>query len=471
MRKQNINYKKIGKFLGFKGIVLIVVLLVVALGVCYFVLPWQVPTAVSDVLTTKDEEVSIQIKVDTCVLEDNTSIYVENDNYKSDSKLVEEHDTFVEYTFDKLPKGDFELVVLFTSITGAQYILLEVNFTILVGVEYEDLSIHFFELGNKHNGDAIYIKAGNTDILVDAGSTYDSAQRISEYIDQYVKDGVLEYVIATHADFDHIAGFVGSSSVKGIFERYDILNIIDFPKTNKTTNAYKNYEALKEVEIELGATHYYANELVKKDITLATGITLEILDNYYYYNESDDENNYSVCFNIEKNNKNFLFTGDLEQEGEEKLVELNNLEEVYLFKAGHHGSKTSSNDVLLNVIKPQVVVVTCIAGMDEYSEYKDGSFPTQTFINRIAKYTDKVYVPTYGFDDDFSSLNGDIIVDFKDSIEIDFSNNDTILKDSDWFNGKIYVDEENRVRDGSVYVTKDSVGAKLVSRRTWPTYS
>ena len=63
-----------------------------------------------------------------------------------------------------------------------------------------DLSIHFMELGNKYAGDSIYIKAGDTDILIDAGSRESSTETTSAYIDQYCTDGVLEYVIATHAD-------------------------------------------------------------------------------------------------------------------------------------------------------------------------------------------------------------------------------------------------------------------------------
>ncbi|MBQ8434340.1 MAG: bacterial Ig-like domain-containing protein, partial [Clostridia bacterium] len=75
-------------------------------------------------------------------------------------------------------------------------------------VDTTDLQIHFLELGNQRTGDCTYIKAGNTDILIDAGSYYDSTITISNYINQYVTDGILEYVIATHAHEDHIAGFV-----------------------------------------------------------------------------------------------------------------------------------------------------------------------------------------------------------------------------------------------------------------------
>ena len=39
----------------------------------------------------------------------------------------------------------------------------------VVGVTYDDLQFHFMQLGNNKNGDAIYIKAGDIDILIDAG--------------------------------------------------------------------------------------------------------------------------------------------------------------------------------------------------------------------------------------------------------------------------------------------------------------
>lgn len=48
-----------------------------------------------------------------------------------------------------------------------------------------DLQIHFMELGNNYTGDSIYIKAGETDILIDAGSRANSTDATSEYIDTY----------------------------------------------------------------------------------------------------------------------------------------------------------------------------------------------------------------------------------------------------------------------------------------------
>ena len=102
-------------------------------------------------------------------------------------------------------------------------------------IENPDISIYFLETGNQYTGDSTYIKAGDVDILIDAGSRNGSAETISSFIKDYCDDGKLEYVIATHAHQDHIAGFVGLKDTKGdhpeitgIFDQFVCENIIDF---------------------------------------------------------------------------------------------------------------------------------------------------------------------------------------------------------------------------------------------------
>lgn len=317
-----------------------------------------------------------------------------------------------------------------------------------------ELSIHFLELGNKYAGDSIYIKSGDTDILIDAGSRDSSASTIVSYLDQYVEDGKLEYVIATHSDQDHIAAFVGNSSNEGILSYYDVDMIIDFPLTNKTgskeTQVLRNYYALRDQKVESGTIHYTALECYNEEngaqrtYQLSEGVELEILYNYYYENKSSDENNYSVCVMINQGDNHYLFTGDLEEEGEEQLVDYYNgignpLPQCVLFKAGHHGSPTSSTTKLLEVIRPQYVVVCCCAGSPEYSDNLPNQFPSQDFIDRIAPYTDKVYVTTMietvsGSSWTHQLMNGNIIFNIrKSNIEVICSNSDKILKEWDWF--------------------------------------
>lgn len=307
-----------------------------------------------------------------------------------------------------------------------------------------NVSVHFLELGNKYTGDCTLIKCGDIEVLIDAGSKTTSSKTIKEYVDQYCTDGILEYVIVTHAHQDHIAGFVGSKENPGVFESYVCETIIDFPKTNATSNIYKSYIEKRNAEIQAGATHYTALECwneengAKREYTLGEGVTLSILYNYYYENNTSDENDYSVCCLLNNNGVYSLFTGDLEKDGEKYLVQYNNLPECKLFKGGHHGSYTASTDTLLSVIKPEIVCVCCCCGSTEYTENLDNVFPAQAFISRVTKYTHNIYVTTLVTDYEnglFESLNGNIVVSFnkKGEVAVNCSNNNTKLVDTEWF--------------------------------------
>ena len=313
-------------------------------------------------------------------------------------------------------------------------------------VETADLSIHFLELGNKYTGDCTYIKVGDVDILIDAGSRVGSIPTISAYLNQYVTDGVLEYVIVTHAHQDHYAGFATGKTTQSIFDLYECKTIIDFAKTNQDPDAqmYSNYQRELQDEIANGATHYTAAECITVGLdqfVLSETVTLTILDSYYYYNASSDENNYSVCILLSESlgadSRHYLFTGDLEEEGEEHLVEMNNLPEVELFKAGHHGSPTSSNDCLLAIIKPKNVAVCCCCGSPEYTKNEANQFPSQAFIDRIAVYTRNVYVTTLCIDYEnsrFTSMNGNIVfVSADTAFTVYCSGSTDPLYLSDWF--------------------------------------
>ena len=169
------------------------------------------------------------------------------------------------------------------------------------GIVTDLLSIHFLELGNKYTGDCTLIKVGNTEVLIDAGSRKGSAATIVPYVQQYCTDGVLEYVIATHAHQDHIAGFVGTITADGVFESFVCQTIIDFPLTDATSKIYKDYVSLREAEVESGAKHYTALECwnnengASRSYTLAEGITMNFLYQEFYEKKTSDENDYSVC--------------------------------------------------------------------------------------------------------------------------------------------------------------------------------
>ena len=306
----------------------------------------------------------------------------------------------------------------------------------------DELSIHFLEVGNKYTGDCTLIKVGDTEILIDAGSRKGSAATIVPYVQQYCTDGVLEYVIATHAHQDHIAGFVGTTTADGVFESFVCQTIIDFPLTNATSGIYKDYVGLRDAEVQAGAKHYTALECwnnengASRSYTLAEGITMNFLYQEFYESKTSDENDYSVCMLLSQGNNHYLFTGDLEGHGEKSLVESNSLPQCVLFKGGHHGSPTSNTTELLSAIQPDIVCVCCCCGSDEYTDNVANMFPSQAFVDRIAPYTDKVYVTTIVADneDGYQSMNGNIVVTSDGtSVAVNCSNNNTLFKDTDWF--------------------------------------
>ena len=293
-------------------------------------------------------------------------------------------------------------------------------------------------------------------MLIDAGSRKNSAATISAYIDEYCTDGVLEYVIATHAHQDHIAGFVGNTSgteKTGVLYKYEIGTLIQFSLTNATSAIYNEYCQAVEYAKSRGTEVYtakqcwYETDGAKKKYYLDDGnnISLNVLYNYYYDNKTEEENDYSVCTLLTQvtpeNTFNYLFTGDLEESGESYLVDNNSLPRVELFKGGHHGSYTASTEKLLNTVKPKNVAVCCCCGTTEYTSNKNNTFPAQAFIDRVAKHTENIYCTTLITDyanNGFTSMNGNIVFYYKDELKLYCSNNTTVLKDTVWF-------KENRV--------------------------
>lgn len=345
-----------------------------------------------------------------------------------------------------------------------------------------DLSIHFLELGVHNAGDCVLIKVGDTEVLIDAGAKSASAPTkvMQDYVASYCTDGVLEYVIATHAHEDHIAGLVGQESGDtrtGFLYQYKIGTIIQFSGHNTNSNIYNRYVDAVEfcrgkgtnvytaLECTSGTNGAKAQYFLDEDKT----ISMNILYQEYYERRAGTENDYSVCMLLtqtigNETSYNYLFTGDLEKKGEESLVENNpDLPHCVLFKGGHHGSSTSSNEVLLDKITPENIAICTCAGTFEYADKPDeehpnahlNTFPTQEALDRMAKYTENIYVTSLGILNEdystqgFASMNGDIVFYYGKSeeesektLKLWCSNNSTILKDTEWF-------KENRTWNGA----------------------
>ena len=82
--------------------------------------------------------------------------------------------------------------------------------------------------------------------------------------------------------------------------------------------------------------------------------------------------------------KHFLFTGNLEEEGEKELLKYYSDLEVDVFKAGQHGSKNSSSSVFLEQLKPEITLIS--VGKNNRTK-----LPHQETLTRLEGINSKVY--------------------------------------------------------------------------------
>ena len=80
----------------------------------------------------------------------------------------------------------------------------------------------------------------------------------------------------------------------------------------------------------------------------------------------------------------YLFTEDLEMEGEAQIIQFNEALKSDVLKVAHHGSKTSSSDYFLQKVLPKIAVVSV--------RYKNKfRHPNKDVMNRISQYAETIH--------------------------------------------------------------------------------
>lgn len=204
--------------------------------------------------------------------------------------------------------------------------------------ERSNLTVHFLDVGQ---GDATLFICDGEAMLLDTGGTA-SGTEIQLYL---MKNGVekLKYLILTHPDEEHIGG------ADVIITKYDIDNVF-MPSYEKDTKAYKELTGALEYR-----WYSWSTPAVGSTYTLGNAVFTIIAPNRSYAEANDS----SIGILLTHGNNKFLFTGDAEEEAEIDLVNNGINLDCNVYKAGHHGSKTSSSLALLTASTPEYVVVSC----------------------------------------------------------------------------------------------------------------
>jgi competence protein ComEC len=102
--------------------------------------------------------------------------------------------------------------------------------------------------------------------------------------------------------------------------------------------------------------------ILGQSISFPSGGAITFLDTPGDTSWKNSENDLSIVFLLEYGETKWLFTGDLEEKGELKLIKPGLIPRVDVLKVGHHGSATSSTVDFLHASQPSLSVIS--AGAD-----------------------------------------------------------------------------------------------------------
>lgn len=201
-----------------------------------------------------------------------------------------------------------------------------------------ELQVHFIDVGQ---GDSTLIFCGGDAMLIDAGNN-DQGTKIQNYLQ---KHGVekLRYVICTHPDADHIGG------MDVILYKFDCETIL-MTDDEADTSTYRDV-------IDTMENKGYTNTLPLVGQSYSLGDAEFIIVGPV--SAGSDSNNNSIAILLAHGENRFLFTGDAAEEEEKAMLGSGISLDADVYKAGHHGSRTSSSKELLETVSPAYAVISC----------------------------------------------------------------------------------------------------------------
>ena len=223
------------------------------------------------------------------------------------------------------------ILIFFILIIGSIYIFNKQINTIIVQsseeveeIVYEDeLLVHMIDL--QANGDSYIVKFGDSEILIDAGGTKDSGDAIYAALNKYCNDHILEYMIITHGDADHLVNFTDTESGAGkwLNEKNNKCNtLIDFDILSDKTITTETYKCLNHIyDTEKGDYSKYSK--FRNEMLLINKIENYFTASQLTINKTDREN-LSVD-SLKKANEEFITSFDLGLNSQEVSI----LEEYY----------------------------------------------------------------------------------------------------------------------------------------------
>lgn len=236
-----------------------------------------------------------------------------------------------------------------------------------------------------NQGDSTLIETPEgKNILIDCGQSYNfktkSGKEISfdaseRYILPYFRHkGItkIDILILSHPDSDHIGGC--SSLI-------DNLQVKEVWDSGQSDDSRLYHELLSKI-LKQRINFTRVNQgFIYGESDLKLRVINQIEQNF---SDKSYNNNNSIALKLNYKKNSFLFTADLEADAEQKLVDSPVDLTAQVYKAGHHGSKSSSTESFLARVRPQISIIS--AGKNNRFGH-----PHQEVLERLAMFGSDIY--------------------------------------------------------------------------------
>lgn len=234
-------------------------------------------------------------------------------------------------------------------IGGGKIILMVGIVLLMVGKLLVDLpdgkaKVDFFSIGQ---GDAILLEsAENFRVLIDGGPNNLILEKLGKSMAFDQKR--IDLMILTHPHADHMNGLIE------VLEKMEVGAVL----VSGVSYGGIGYKKFWELVAEKGVEVIYVNgnsDLRVGSLLIDLLYPLQAMQG----REVENVNNSSISLRVIFGEQKIFFSGDLEEEGEEELMKSGVRLNAEVYKAAHHGSKTSSTEEFLAAIGAKIAVISC----------------------------------------------------------------------------------------------------------------
>lgn len=289
------------------------------------------------------------------------------------------------------------------------------KFTPLVRGDGE-LLVHMLDVGQ---GDCIYVQLPDgKDMVIDCANYNDSGEyekKTFDYLDAYITDDTVEYLMLTHCDSDHVY-FMDELLERYQVEKLFMPNVLATPGTSSTNKA-KLQEQIDELDTSrftdkdtidsITYAEFFIAALTEPNCEIVLNVdpdektnsiiieettyrlvfycpTQEYYDDYGL-NTAERKNAISPIGILEYNDRKIMLTGDSNEYNEPLVMARTGKIDCDVLKVGHHGSATSTSNEFLDAYTFEYALISCNAAGNTFNH------PRQDTLDRLKAHNINVY--------------------------------------------------------------------------------